>query len=89
MFDQNEVLMFDNRNLSFAKIISSSESECQLLSFEVSSSPIFSRKAKIILNISNRENRTSINIEAKLVSVSRKDGKWIYKAKWEKLPTFE
>ncbi len=64
------------------------DSGCVLLSRDPSDAPKLALNARLFLNVIDSSAKKGMNVEASLEDVSRTDGVWVYRLRWDKRPTF-
>jgi hypothetical protein len=64
------------------------ETGCNLLSDESSDYPMLALKCSAILNLMDPKHGKSINVKTQLFGVTRENHKWVYRLRWEGIPTF-
>lgn len=85
--DVIEGICHDYRNVVAGKIVSVSESGCELwVDATGSSTPKFSERAKVYLNLLNSKNGQTMDIVARLQGVSHSRDGWTYRLAWESVP---
>lgn len=82
-----KVTCFDHIHIATGHLESVHEFGCSFLSDEDGATPNFSRKSNIIMNFLDEKSGKTQNTKARLSSVSRLDGVWVYKIKWDSTPT--
>lgn len=61
---------------------------CELVSSLDTPGPVFPQKIEVFLNLLNEASGESVNVRARLTAAVRRDGRWLYRIRWQKLPAF-
>lgn len=81
-----EAVCHDNRSLVSGTIEALTEYGCELLVEDHEAGPVFSKRIPLRLNLLDPNTGESTDISAQLEGVSRRDGRWAYRLRWESCP---
>lgn len=76
----------DNINMTTGKLEEIEDLGCFFLSDETGSSPMFSRKSTLQLNLFDRDSGETMNVPVQMTGVARESGLWLYRVKWSSVP---
>lgn len=86
MSKEIQAVCHDNRTIISGTIRNVTESGCELMCRLDTGTPAFPKKAQITLNLSDEATGQTMNVAARLIGVSRREGAWSYRIKWKKVP---
>lgn len=81
-----EAVCHDNHALVSGTLDAMTESGCELLVESAEAGQVFSKRVPVRLNLLDPKTGESTDISARLEGVSRKDGRWAYRLRWDSLP---
>ena len=82
------VVCHNFQNVVCGTLDSVTETGCDLLSEDAADYPMLALKCSTILNLMDPKQGKSINVKAMLFDVTRQDHKWVYRLRWDGIPSF-
>ncbi len=61
---------------------------CELVSSLDTPGPVFPQKIDVFLNLFDETSGESVNVRARLTAAVRRDGRWLYRIRWQQVPAF-
>ena len=76
----------NHRNLIQVRMESVTDDGCELWTRHDEASPLFVQKSNVILNLFDEKTGASSNVEGRVSGVSRRNGEWVYRVRWNHCP---
>ncbi len=86
MSPQVSALCSDGKNILSGRISQATETGCDLSIETDSASPRFAEKSRIKLHLLDESSGAAVHVPAKILSISRSNGQWSYRVRWDRLP---
>ena len=84
--DKIQVVCHDYRSIVSGTLRNVTQTGCEIVSADSSSSPRFPDRGNILINLLNEQTGYCMNVQAKLAEISRNEGAWTYRVRWERCP---
>lgn len=69
------------------KIAQATEAGCELITQDSKPSPSLATQSNVFLNLFDQKTGKSINVKAQLFGISRSQGGWTYRIRWNQCPS--
>jgi hypothetical protein len=80
------VVCHDGVNVVAGAITKLFDRGCEITAIDAPSGQLFPKGARIVMNLLDEGSGRSTNSRVQLTSVLRRDGNWVYKVRWGRVP---
>lgn len=84
----DEAICHNSQELVSGWLTQITDMGCELVSSNPSDTPELGINTSCVLNVMDAARRKAMNVKARLVESTRRDGHWVYRLRWAKRPAF-
>lgn len=83
-----DAICHNSQDLVSGRMENISDLGCELVSSNHSEAPQLGANSSCILNVMDGAKQRAVNIKARMVETCRRNGRWVYRLRWARRPTF-